>query len=80
MTIRKVKAKDKEFIVQANIEINKLSGLPPKTRVDQNFKSDLLGFRPKLKCIVVEENHVTIAFCTYSYNTGSCHQATRSGI
>lgn len=37
MNIRKVKAKDKDFIVRANIEINELSGLPKKTRIDENF-------------------------------------------
>lgn len=67
MNIRKVKAKDKDFIVRANIEINELSGLPKKTRIDENFKKDLLGRRPKLKCIVAEENGVVVGFCTYSY-------------
>lgn len=74
MKIRKVQPSDKDFIVNANIEIDKISGTTDESFLEVNFDKDFLGKRPKCKCIVVEEDNKVIGFCIYSYvywsNTG----------
>lgn len=74
MKIRKVKLSDKDFIVDANLEIDKISGTTDKSFLAENFEKDFLGKRPKCKCIVIEEDETPIGFCIYSYvywsNTG----------
>ncbi|MCM1324917.1 MAG: GNAT family N-acetyltransferase [Acetobacter sp.] len=74
MKIRKVKFSDKEFIVKANLEIDKISGTTDESFLDRNFEKDFVGKRPKCKCIVIEDEQKPIGFCIYSYvywsNTG----------
>lgn len=66
MKIRKVRLEDKEFIVSANLEIDKISGTTDESFLERNFEKDFLGNRPKCQCIVIEENKTPIGFCIYS--------------
>lgn len=65
INFRKVEVKDKEFILNANKEINILSGLNDST-FDNNIDKDL--FEDKIcKVIIAEENSNAIGFVLYSY-------------
>lgn len=65
INFREVALKDKEFILNANKEINILSGLHDST-LDYNIDKDL--FEDKVcKVIVAEENNNMIGFVLYSY-------------
>lgn len=65
INFREVELKDKEFILNANKEINILSGLNDST-FDNNIDKDL--FEDKIcKVIIAEENSNTIGFVLYSY-------------
>ena len=68
INFREVELKDKEFILNANKEINILSGLNDST-FDNNIDNDL--FKDKIcKVIIAEDNNVTIGFILYSYLLG----------
>lgn len=65
INFREVALKDKEFILNANKEINILSGLHDST-LDYNIDKDL--FEDKVcKVIIAEENNNAIGFVLYSY-------------
>lgn len=65
INFREVELKDKEFILNANKEINILLGLNDST-FDNNIDKDL--FEDKIcKVIIAEENSNTIGFVLYSY-------------
>lgn len=65
INFREVALKDKEFILNANKEINILSGLHDST-LDYNIDKDL--FEDKVcKVIVAEDNNNMIGFVLYSY-------------
>ena len=65
INFREVKIKDREFILNANKEINILSGLNDST-FDNNIDKDL--FENKIcKVIIAEENSNSIGFVLYSY-------------
>lgn len=62
---REVERKDKEFILNANKEINLLSGLQDST-FEYNIDKDL--FEDKIcKVIIAEEDCFAIGFVLYSY-------------
>lgn len=65
INFREAILEDKEFILNANKEINILSGLNDST-FDNNIDNDL--FEDKIcKVIIAEENGNTIGFVLYSY-------------
>lgn len=65
INFREVELKDKEFILNANKEINILSRLNDST-FDNNIDNDL--FKDKIcKVIIAEDNNITIGFILYSY-------------
>lgn len=65
INFREVELKDKEFILNANKEINILSGLNDST-FDNNIDKDL--FEDKIcKVIIAEEGDNAIGFVLYSY-------------
>lgn len=65
ISFREANIKDREFILNANKEINILSGLNDST-LDNNIDKDL--FKNKTcKAIVAEENNSTVGFVLYSY-------------
>ena len=65
VNFREVEFRDKEFILNANKEINLLSGLNDST-FDHNIDKDL--FEDKIcKAILAEENKIPIGFVRYSY-------------
>jgi len=65
INFRDVEIKDKEFILNANKEINILSNLNDST-FDYNIDKDL--FEDKIcKVIIAEENSNSIGFVLYSY-------------
>lgn len=62
---REAKKEDKEFLLNANKEINILSGLDDST-FENNIDKDL--FEDKIcKSLIVEENGVVLGFLLYSY-------------
>ena len=62
---RNADLKDKEFILNANREINILSGLSDST-FNYNIDKDL--FEDKIcKCIIAEKNSESVGFVLYSY-------------
>ncbi len=65
INFREAETKDKNFILNANKEINKLSGLNDST-FENNIDNDL--FENKIcKAIVAEDNKNVIGFILYSY-------------
>lgn len=65
INFREVELKDKEFILNANKEINILSGLNDST-FENNIDKDL--FEDKIcKVIIAENDNDTIGFVLYSY-------------
>ena len=65
INFREANLRDREFILNANREINILSGLHDST-LDYNIDKDV--FENKVcKVIVVEDNNNTIGFALYSY-------------
>lgn len=65
ISFRNVNVNDKSFILDANKEINKLSGLNDST-FDYNIDNDL--FKNKLcKCIIAESDSNPVGFLLYSY-------------
>lgn len=65
INFREAVLEDKEFILNANKEINILSGLNDST-FDNNIDNDLFGDKI-CKVIIAEENGNTIGFVLYSY-------------
>lgn len=62
---REANKKDKEFLLNANKEINILSGLNDST-FEKNIDKDL--FEEKIcKSLIIEENGIIIGFLLYSY-------------
>lgn len=62
---REASRKDKEYLLNANKEINILSGLDDST-FEKNIDKDL--FEDKIcKALIVEENGVILGFLLYSY-------------
>lgn len=65
IVFRNAKKEDREFIINANQEINLLSGLDDST-LEHNIDKDL--FEDHIcKAIIVENNRKTIGFLLYSY-------------
>lgn len=65
INFRKAALEDKEFILNANKEINILSGLNDST-FDNNIDKDLFEYKI-CKAIIAEENNNAIGFVLYSY-------------
>lgn len=65
INFREATLEDKEFLLDANKEINQLSGLDDST-FDMNIDKDLYE-EPSCKVIVAEENGQRIGFVLYSY-------------
>lgn len=65
--IRKARKEDKQFIVDANMKVNIVSGLKAESKLEVNFERDALSKNPKIKCFVIEENKKLIGFFGYSY-------------
>lgn len=65
INFREAVLEDKEFILNANKEINILSGLNDST-FDNNIDKDLFEYKI-CKVIIAEENNNAIGFVLYSY-------------
>lgn len=65
--IRKARKEDKQFIVDANMKVNIVSGLKAESKLEVNFERDALSKNPKIKCFVIEENKKLIGFFGYCY-------------
>lgn len=58
--------KDKEFIIQANNQINILSGLND-SKLEENIERDIFSNEKSCKCFVAKDGDKTIGMILYSY-------------
>jgi GNAT superfamily N-acetyltransferase len=64
--IESAKKEDKQFILNANKEINEISGLDDSVLAD-NIDTDIFGKNKLCFCIVAKYNDKTIGMSIYSY-------------